>query len=48
MIRVALCKSCGSAYDEDEISDGYCLDCPSEADTEIQELVEKIKKEHEE
>ncbi len=26
-MKIALCKSCGSPYDEDEISDGYCLLC---------------------
>ena len=29
---IGLCKSCGGAYDPEEIDDGYCLGCsPEEA-----------------
>ena len=26
-MKVDLCKSCGSAFDMDEVNDGYCLNC---------------------
>jgi reverse gyrase len=43
MIRVGLCKSCGGPYDENEIADGYCLDCLPEGDTEVQEIVAQMR-----
>ncbi len=30
-MRISLCKSCGKAYDEDEVNDGYCLECAPDA-----------------
>ena len=32
MLEVGLCEACGTAYDREEIDDGYCLGCsPEEA-----------------
>jgi hypothetical protein len=28
-MKVDLCKSCGAAFDVDEVNDGYCLNCPT-------------------
>ena len=30
-MRVDLCQSCGSAFDADEINDGFCLLCQPDA-----------------
>ncbi len=33
MMKFNLCKSCGNAYDADEIRDGYCLFCAPDEQT---------------
>ena len=30
-MNIGLCKSCGNAFDMDEINDGFCLDCAPDA-----------------
>jgi hypothetical protein len=30
-MNIGLCKCCGSAYDVEEVNDGYCLNCAPDA-----------------
>lgn len=43
MLKLALCKSCGRAYDEGETDDEFCADCPADYDPEAQEIVKKMR-----
>jgi hypothetical protein len=38
-MNIGLCKSCGDAYDAEEVNDGYCLNCaPDAGDLEEPEM----------
>jgi hypothetical protein len=37
-MKVDLCQSCGSAFDADEITDGYCYNCSPDSGEEAPEL----------
>lgn len=43
MLKLSLCKCCGSAYDVADTDDNYCPDCPGDYDPEAQEIVKTMR-----